>query len=112
MNHEYTKRAYKARNAYHDNVNNGKELFGRREMDKPKKVKSYKRNADAQSLCDNSCNQGYNIAIEDRDNWLKEVTSIENIERVIKETHAESYEKDGMSATNEEIATKIHNLFK
>ena len=32
MSHEYTKRTYKARDNFHDNVNNGKELFRRNKL--------------------------------------------------------------------------------
>ena len=87
-------------------------------MNKPKKVKTYKSRIDCQDLRDNSCNQGYNIAIRDRDNWLKEIASVENIEKAIYATEG-IYTISHRPASGgawarkvNKIAKAIHNLFK
>ena len=84
-------------------------------MNKPKKVKNSKRNVDAQSLCDNSCNQGYNIACDDWETWLQEVVNVENIERVIEHTLMNDPKNEVTvfsSRLQKLLATKLHNLIK
>ena len=73
-------------------------------MDRPEKMKGAKSNAYGEGKVD-----GYNIACDEYEAWLKEAMSVEKIEKIMYKTE-DDYELGETNSLHIAIAKEIHKL--